>query len=351
MGGGVTADRLQLQKAIWSVSFHAHGHRSSAVPRPFRPLPLDDALEVIFQSRERAAALAHWALQKLGKAKIAPDLHSQALRGVGRTKAAAIVRSRRRLPDAVARSLLHPGDPDGCRRSLEEVCKSLRPEAEKDGCSFEIGPCTTDFDSATGTVSLKSASKVNKPIDRCLFMLDPRNWGRCSPFFDGEKTYKIKCDAGGRPLRDRKGELIRDPVDDFGEPWQGLMRERFDGHGIAVENILDIDFAVFPEDRSDKDPVTGARMSYSLYSCERCQLGLLSERGGLRKNSGGMEAAPVNGGKGTEVVVTKTVRYKDFTPGNEGRFFDLGESLNVWASVLLCARADDEAVFNLCCEP
>jgi hypothetical protein len=64
-----------------------------------------------------------------------------------------------------------------------------------------------------------------------------------------------------------------------------------------------------------------------------------------------MVAAPIDGGKGTAVVVTKTVRYEDFTPGDPGRFIDLGESLNVWASVLLCARADSEAVFNLCCEP
>jgi hypothetical protein len=178
-------------------------------------------------------------------------------------------------------------------------------------------------------------------------MLDPRNWGRCSPHFDPDATYEIKTDGQGRPMRDRRGELIKESSTPLGTPWNGLMRERFDGEGISVENILQITFTI---DKEKSGAVSGAGVRYSLYSCEYSQLGILRERGGLRKNSGTMTARPLpDDPKSTRVVVTKRVRYMDFTPGSPGRFFDLGGSLNVWAAVLLCARADSEAVFNLCC--
>lgn len=338
--------RQLLQKAMWSVSFYADRHHPSSLPPGMRPMPLADALDILFHSEEHCIEHTSWALQKLTKKDLPSHIQVQVLQKVRQAKMPALVRSCQRATTARGKADKSARG-SASRQQLEAVRDSFQAETKTEGCVFEVGPCKTEIDTQIGTVSLKSESTVNKQIWRCLPMLDPRNWGRCSPHFDAEKTYQIKCDASGRPLRDRKGELIRETAVQLGEPWQGLMRERFDGEGISVENILQIDFDML----MDGGTLKGVDMFYSLYSCEWCQLGPLSERGGLRKNAGDMKARPVDGGKSTRVTVTKRVRYKDFTPGSPGRFFDLGESLNVWASVLLCARADSEAVFNLCCEP
>jgi hypothetical protein len=300
-----------------------------------RPLPLADALDIIFRCDAHALERTSWALQKLTQKKVPREAQVQALQAI-----------RQAAMPALARAC--GTDAKGGTRSLADVSARFQTANKAGSCTFDIGECKTEYDTASGTVHLKSVSIVHKPIEQCLKMLDPRNWGRCSPYFDPDNTYEIQTDAHRRPVRDRNGELVRGSSSAMGEPWNGLLRERFDGEGVATENILAIDFAI----RKRQRRITRAEMQYSLYSCEYCQLGALAERAGLRKNSGGMTAERAgSNGASTKVTVTKHVRYKDFTPGNPGRFFDLGETLTLWASVLLCARADSEAVFNLCCDP
>lgn len=332
--------RRSLQKALTSVTFHADNGRR---PTGVQALTLTEALDIIFNTADHPIERTGWALQKLTQEKVPEHLQAQALAAANRASLPALAKACR-AESGSARS----GKLSEAAGKLHDVLKTFKKETATGTCSFDVGPCETEFDSRNGTVRLRSVSTVHKPIAQCLKMMDPRNWGRCSPHFDPEKTYEIQRDRNGRPMRDRHGNPVRGSSSPLGENWEGLLRERFDGEGISVENILDITFDVVRKNKV----VTKVEMFYSLYGCEYSQLGPLSERGGLRKNSGSMIAEPSgSNGRSTRVEVTKTVRYMDFTPGHPGRFFDLGESLNVWASVMLCARADSEAVFNLCCEP
>lgn len=331
--------RRSLQKALTSVSFHADNGRR---PTGVQALTLGEALDIIFTTDDHPIERTRWALQKLTQAKVPDHLQAQALEAARCATLPALAKACR-----AERGSARSGKFSDAAHTLHEVLRTFTEETASGTCSFDVGPCDTKFDSRTGTVELQSESTVHKPIAQCLKMMDPRNWGRCSPHFDAEKTYEIQRDRNGRPVRDRHGNPVRGTSSPLGDNWEGLLRERFDGEGISVENILDITFEVIRKN----DVVTKVEMFYSLYGCEYSQLGLLSERGGLRKNSGSMIATPSGSdGRSTRVEVTKTVRYMDFTPGHPGRFFDLGESLNVWASVMLCARADSEAVFNLCCD-
>jgi hypothetical protein len=281
----------------------------SVTPGAFRllnPAPLDEAVDVVLRcddhhSRQRAR-LAHI---QTGKGKPSPLLE----------------RSAQRLREALARGPAAPGEPE---------------------CVIEVEQMDPDFDLETNAVKFRTVSRVNRHLDDLRGVLDPRAWGQCSDFFDPEKTYRIAHDQG-KPVRDRKGNYVRwDGPEPLGESWRGVLRERFDGPGVSVDNVLVIDF----ESAAEKVVV-----DYGLYVSERCTLGPFTDVGGLERNAGGAVAWFDESSKMTVVDVTKQLRFHDFTPGDPGEWVDFGDALSMLLAVVGIALVSDKAVLRLCCTP
>jgi hypothetical protein len=233
----------------------------------------------------------------------------------------------------------------GVRSAEVRLRKLLAEGAAAEGeveCTIEVRQEDPDFDLESNAATFRTTSRVNRPISQLRRVLDPRAWGRCSDFFDPEKTYRIAHD-GNRPVRDEKDDYPRwDGPEALGESWNGLLRERFDGPGVSVDNILVIDF---------KANDTRVKVDYGLYLSERCTLGPFTDVGGLEKNGGGVVARFDTKTNESVVEVTKTLRFHDFTPGDPGEWVDFGDALSMLLAVVGIALVSDKAVLRLCCEP
>jgi hypothetical protein len=222
------------------------------------------------------------------------------------------------------------------QKQVDPTCapmKSAAPDYQVD--PGEIVPRFLD----SNTITYKVTSHVTRPFAHMKYILDPRSWGKCSDFFDPRNTYQIKTDEKGVPLRDAKDRLVEEkdgpPI---GDPWEGLLRERFDGPGVAVDNILVIRHQPTPR---------RIKVQYGLYLSESCTLGPFGDVGGLLRNTGDVVAEM--DGKRVAVTVTKTLSFFDYTPGDIGDFVDFGSSLSMLMAIMGVGLVGDKFVLKLNC--
>jgi hypothetical protein len=285
-----------LQHAMWSIHSHAVRQHFFSSPRFDRALPLAEAIDTV------AAA---------------EDEHGPVRRNI------------------VNASLRHAN----LEPLPEPVDKALR-KAGVPNCVVQASPVVPTFDMQTDTMQFEMTSKVNRPLSEIRKILDPRGWGHCSDFFDPPRTYRIRVD-GRQPARDAQGRYVReDGVEPLGDSWSGLLRERFNGPGVSVDNTLAIYFQA-----TEKEVL----VDYKLYGSESCTLGFFSDIGGLQKNSGSVKAVEEDGE--TVVEVTKTLSFYDYTPGDPGNFIDFGDALSMLMAVMGVALVNDKFVLKLCCDP
>lgn len=291
----------RLQKAIWSV--HTHALKGYRVPTRRAPaVDLSQAIEVVAcEGGEHRGQKAEICCARAG--------HRHPLRLESNARAA-----------------------------LEQA--RVQANAEPAPCVVETTPLVPDFDHTTDTLELTTWSTVNRPLAQIARVVDPRSWGKCSDFFDPERTYRVRMTADGHARRDASGEFGRyDGPEPIGTTWAGLLRERFDGPGIAVDTVLCIDFVATPKDVS---------LDYSLYLSDRCTLGPFTDIGGVHMNTGRLSARATPDGR-TRVDVYKKLRFRDYTPGDSGRWVDFGDALSLLI-VLMGVVIDDKFVLKLCCD-
>lgn len=206
-------------------------------------------------------------------------------------------------------------------------------------CVVTTTALVPEFFHETGTLKLTTYSLVNRPLSQIARVVDPRSWGKCSDFFDPERTYRVPV-VDGHGHRDASGEFARyKGPEEIGTTWAGLLRERFDGPGIAVDTVLCIDFVAGRKEVS---------LDYSLYLSDRCTLGPFTDIGGVRMNTGRLTATEVLPGV-TKVDVYKMLRFLDYTPGDGGRWVDFGNALSLLI-VMMGVVIDDKFVLKLCCD-
>lgn len=294
---------------MWSFHSHALEKALPGSARFLRSRPLGEALDVLLTKRDE---------HQRDRAYVA----ARRLRGDGQSLRSKSARSGAGRLESALPGLAAAGARGASKGKYEVRTTPLEPK----------------FDIATRTVSFESRSSINRRLSDMRWLLDPRAWGLCSDFFDPDRTYRMKM-VDGRPVRDRRGHWVRDDgPEPYGDSWAGLLRERFDGPGVSVDNLLAIDF------RAADDRVI---VDYALYVSERCSLGPFVDVGGLHKNCGTVEAVAKGGT--TVVDVVKTLRFHDFTPGDPGEWVDLGDALSLVMAVMGVVLVDDKIVLKLTC--
>ena len=305
---GAKGHRQELRDALWSVHFHAAGHPPFAVPRAFVPMSLGAAVDILLQKRdEHDTVRRHWA--------------------------------RSQLQEAVDKGCCLPLDRKPAQALITRCKKEKAPK-----CLPQFAPCNPRYNLFTRTTTVQTSVTVTRPLAKLTPALDPRSWAKCSPFFDAQQTFQIRCDGNGGPIRKQNGEYEREARGPkVGAEWHGLLHEQFEGTGVSFGNVLQIDFEVTAKK---------VHLKYNLYIPESCTIAGFSLCGGLLKDSGNTVASPVPGNpRSTKVVATKTLRFRDFTPGDPGGLIDYGDSMGIWAPLFLCLQVQDKAAFDLCCEP
>jgi len=312
-----------VQRALRSIYHHTTRMPRSPRARMRAPLSIYAALNILAQQTDSRAparlAFAIRELQRHGPRWIRPAPGDPD-------------------PAPAFRALLAAaGIPPHARYFATDRLKGPVEPAEVDVSGPDPFVPHTTYDRHTRIATLEAtAAGIALPKAQLARVLDPRSWSRCSELFT--ETYQIRCDpVSRRPIRARGGRYESLPGVPLGTPWEGLLFERFDGSGFAYENVLAV-----------KLTVSGDTLctDYRLYSCQRLTLGVFGDCGALRANCGEMKAVRGADGKCT-VTVTKKLRFKDFTPGDPGEWYDLGDSFGAFAQVLLAAEARGRVLFNL----
>lgn len=249
-------------------------------------------------------------------------------------------------------------------RELEEdVYQAARQREDFEPCVTEAPSVDVQFDAISSVTSCRWQLEVNlapagngPTLEELCGFLDPREWSECSDYF--ENTYPVKTSKEGRPLEGPDGEWTRDEEGpSAGEEWSGILFEHWtlswnEQESAYFKNLLRIDQKKHAR-RKGETLVWSS--DYRLYAALRSGSFNVDRAGGLDVDSGRIEVhvEQVRGKKPgkAQVVVTKRVRFDDWTPGSnypEGPG-DFGMLLNYCAPAFLSGWGEQATSDLVCC--
>jgi hypothetical protein len=312
--------RGRSNRALWSLYFHAHGLGPSLLSAGLRPLPLDDAVNVLAEPGGVSSGASQWTALRL--------LHAAAGVPLGQLRDLCTRPRAPRIDVNLELNLLLSVLPiaEATLRGLIESLVDTRP--------FCVLPdCRSTYLGQTRTIIAVSQVTVKRPYGEVCQRIDPRNWQRCGEVF--RKTQHVQS-VGGRYYP--PAPTSSQP----GKPWRGLLYEHVQTGPVASENVLDIDFKVGARE---------ATVDFSLHHPLAYRFGPLEWVGGVQIDSGQLTAKrlePVERGE-TLVTATKKVRFRDLTPGDPGLTVDYGDLVSYLAPASLCMWLDDVSAIVPCC--
>ncbi|HJQ84090.1 MAG TPA: hypothetical protein VKA21_08445 [Candidatus Binatia bacterium] len=315
-------EKERMKAALWSLYFKRRGGRRSMLPPELRPIPAEHALDVLIAHPDRhGGARTRRGLLEAGAA----DLHKPNTTRHAVTQNVHGLAGKLGVPPSILDGVGTADAPDAARALLANA------STRGINAAIKTNDIVVTYDPRTNDTTMEVVTVVNRPINQMEKAMDPRNWRRCSDFF--ERSDPVDPDT----LRPR-------PDPQHGERWQ--MFEVFSNPSATFENLLNIEFDV---QLAIRRPYI--RVSYSLYESLSFRWFGLSLPGVHERNSGTIEAIPDTDAGCTLVRTTKTIRYRDLTPDDPRQGgIDQGLWLNYCAPAMLGLWIDESSQGRVACE-
>lgn len=320
------------RQAMMSVYFLARYVDDAWLPAQFRPIPLDEAVDVIARDRRpfagsrRLRAMAKLAsapphgtrrraLQRLGAPLGGIETRLDALRAVDPDPMRLAPGSSTLVPATVAilEALIGPSIPD---------CDRTYP--------------TTDiwFDYTSWESTAIGKLSVQRPLAEMRVVLDPQNWDVC-----GSKYFQASYVAMPNGLIDANGDAQVDPNPPAaGSAWSGVLFEHFvfdlgPGRLGSFRTLLDV--------ASQPGP-TSHQVDFTLRKSILSRIGSMTRNGGIAVDEGWAKAS-ATGAAATDVEAKKVLKFANWGDSS----IDFG--LNLWVGLFL-EVVSEEAYEGVCCQ-
>lgn len=341
----VDSERALLNQGLFSVSFFSWHLRVRCLPDVFRPLPLEDALDIVLRqpNSHDEVRRQQGVLIKLVRAGLYTPARLEHLAQPGNGE--CLVNEFQELASRLNVSLagLSQLDTVDALKYVETQFANSIVAATATTCALRNGSCVACYQNDVTT--LTASIEVNRSPEDLAGVIDPQNWGKCSVIFDPQfpdNLYRVQEDGSGNPQLDGKGNPIPYQATPQPVPWTGLLYERAVPGPASFRNILHVkEFTV----KADE-----VFLAYELHTGLSFTLGALSEDfSGLHQDSGTVQATPVVGDSSwTEIQATKVVRFIDLTKESTGSV-DYGEFLNYLTPAILSQWLENIGLMNPCC--